>query len=74
MLGKYSIGGSGTGIFKFGVFVGESIIEDFKEKGLGVGVGFILGDGGTGDIPGEIVPGEGGETCGIRAYGLEPVI
>ena len=42
VLGRYSVGGCGTGVFEFCIFVGESIIENFEEEGFGVGVGFIL--------------------------------
>ena len=34
MWGRDVVRGCGAGVFKFGVFVGEGIIEDFAEEGF----------------------------------------
>ena len=44
------------GIFVFSVIVWEGIVEDFVEESFGVGVVFMEGKDGAGEVPGESVP------------------
>ena len=40
----------------FSVIVWEGIVEDFVKEGFGVGVLFVQGENGAGEVPGESVP------------------
>ena len=57
-----------------GVLIWKSIVEDFVEEGFGVGVVFVEGKNGTGEVPGEGVPWEGGYSSGERTSVIQPVV